>query len=225
VNGDGIPDFAAAAVGRDQIRVYSGSDLQILYATDGEAEGDLFGSSLSGKADIDNDGIRDLIVGAYENDLDGENAGRAYVYLLGDNDGDIFLNGCDNCPIVPNPMQSDLDGDGHGDLCDNCIDTYNPGQEDLDSNGIGDACQCACSCHAAPDASCTSDVDVLDVVQAVNVAFRNAPDIIDPDPNCPRTSTDVDCDDDTDVLDVVRFVNVAFRNADPATEFCDPCAP
>jgi hypothetical protein len=82
---------------------------------------------------------------------------------------------------------------------------------------------CACECHADPQ--CNGDTDVLDVVQSVNVAFRNAPDIIDPNPLCPRVTTDVDCDGDTDVIDVVKFVNVAFRNADPVAEFCDPCAP
>jgi hypothetical protein len=82
---------------------------------------------------------------------------------------------------------------------------------------------CACDCHAAPDAQCTSSLDVLDVVQAVNVAFRSFPGIVDPNGACPYETTDVDCDGDTDVLDVVRFVNVAFRNFDPAGEICDPC--
>jgi hypothetical protein len=84
---------------------------------------------------------------------------------------------------------------------------------------------CGCECHTAPDAMCTPDVDVLDVVQAVNVAFRNAPDIVDPNPACPYMTTDANCSGATDVLDVVRFVNVAFRNADPGGEFCDPCQP
>jgi hypothetical protein len=83
---------------------------------------------------------------------------------------------------------------------------------------------CACDCHADP-AQCTGTVDVLDVVQAVNVAFRNYPDVLDPNAGCPYTTTDANCTGATDVLDVVLFVNVAFRNADAASEFCDPCAP
>jgi hypothetical protein len=84
---------------------------------------------------------------------------------------------------------------------------------------------CACDCFADPDPACDGDCNVLDVVWAVNVAFRNYPPIIDPNPLCPFDDTDVDCDNKTDVLDVVRLVNVAFRNADPTVEFCDPCNP
>jgi hypothetical protein len=82
--------------------------------------------------------------------------------------------------------------------------------------------QCACDCHADP-ADCEGVVNVLDVVSTVNVAFRGAAAIPDPNPQCPRETTDVDCSGATDVLDVVRIVNVSFRSADPAAEFCDPC--
>jgi hypothetical protein len=80
---------------------------------------------------------------------------------------------------------------------------------------------CECACHADP--TCDGVVNVLDVVAAVDVAFRNADPTSDPMPNCPRIRTDADCDGVTNVIDVVRFVNVAFRGGDPATEFCDPC--
>ncbi|MGB1191783.1 MAG: EGF domain-containing protein, partial [Pseudomonadales bacterium] len=36
----------------------------------------------------------------------------------GDDDGDLIDQLVDNCPTVPNPLQSDLDADGVGDLCD-----------------------------------------------------------------------------------------------------------
>ncbi|RBP28293.1 thrombospondin type 3 repeat-containing protein [Marinobacter pelagius] len=41
---------------------------------------------------------------------------------MADSDGDGVLNGEDNCPLVPNPEQTDLDGDGVGDACDSDID-------------------------------------------------------------------------------------------------------
>lgn len=81
---------------------------------------------------------------------------------------------------------------------------------------------CGCDCHADP--VCDGNTDVLDVVQSVNVAFRGAPSIIDPNAGCPYETTDLDCSQSTDVLDVVKMLNVAFRGANPATEICDPCA-
>lgn len=82
---------------------------------------------------------------------------------------------------------------------------------------------CACDCHADPGA-CDGVQTVLDVVQEVNVAFRNAAAIPDPNASCPYQTTDVNCDNVTTVLDVVKMVNVAFRNGNPAVEFCNPCA-
>lgn len=162
--------------------------------------------------DMDTDGIGDVCDSCTDSDGDG----------LGDPGFPRNLCEQDNCPAVPNPGQDDGDGDGVGDPCDNCPEAHNPGQEDLDSNGIGDACQCACLC--AGDPQCDAVTEVLDVVQVVNVAFREAQPIEDPSEYCPTVTTDVDCNGVTDVLDVVRFVNVAFRNLDPDSEFCDPCA-
>jgi hypothetical protein len=81
---------------------------------------------------------------------------------------------------------------------------------------------CACDCHGDPVCDAIK-CDVLDVVSAVNVAFRNGAAIPDPNANCPYERTDVDCSTFTDVIDVIKIVNVAFRNANPLTEFCDPC--
>ncbi len=60
--------------------------------------------------------------------------------ILGDNDGDSYCNGIDNCPETSNVSQSDSDNDGIGNSCDNCITTANPDQLDSDGDGIGDAC-------------------------------------------------------------------------------------
>jgi hypothetical protein len=81
---------------------------------------------------------------------------------------------------------------------------------------------CACDCHGDPG-GCNGVQDIVDVVQTVNVAFRGAASILDPNTNCPYETTDVNCGGSTDVIDVVKMVNVAFRGANVATEFCNPC--
>ncbi|HUU45055.1 MAG TPA: hypothetical protein VM118_04915 [Acidobacteriota bacterium] len=78
---------------------------------------------------------------------------------------------------------------------------------------------CGCPCHADPE--CDGATSVLDVVRAVNVAFRGTAPSTDPD--CPYEQTDVSCDGATNVIDVVKFVNVAFRGGDPAEQFCAGC--
>ncbi|HUU45772.1 MAG TPA: hypothetical protein VM118_08565, partial [Acidobacteriota bacterium] len=138
-----------------------------------------------------------------------------------DPDDDGLGSLMDNCPYVYNPGQEDGDADGVGTACDNCPDAYNPDQADSNSNDIGDVCDCACPCHGDPQ--CDGTIDVLDVVDAVDVAFRGAAAITDP--LCPCEQTDVSCNGLTNVLDVVKIVNVAFRKWDAETVFCDPCVP
>ena len=96
-------------------------------------------------------------VGAGYPDLDCD--GQPEV-VSGDWDADGAPNGADNCPLVPNPAQTEsLPSDGLGDACDpdddddgvpdttdNC-DRFNPNQADKNpvdneiGDGIGDACQ------------------------------------------------------------------------------------
>ncbi len=73
-----------------------------------------------------------------------------------DQDADLIDDEIDNCPLYPNPEQSETDGDMVGDLCDNCPVTSNPDQSDGDGDGIGDACVSICapgifSCEANSD--------------------------------------------------------------------------
>ncbi len=82
---------------------------------------------------------------------------------------------------------------------------------------------CACACHGDPH--CNVSLDIVDVVQTLNVAFRGSQDITDPGEGCPTSPSDLDCSDTTDITDVVRMINVVFRGMDPATEICNPCGP
>lgn len=109
-------------------------------------------------------------------------------------------------------------------------DDWGYGWEDLSSafpnmilwsEGLNAGAVCACDCHADPQ--CDGVIDVLDVVAAVNVAFRNGAVLTDPSSLCPFPRTDVNCDAVTNVFDVVSLVSVAFRSGDPAVEFCVPC--
>ena len=81
---------------------------------------------------------------------------------------------------------------------------------------------CSCDCHADPICDQVRS-NAQDVVATINVAFRGAPPLDDPNAACPYETSDVDCSSSTDVLDIVRVVNVAFRGASTVTEFCNPC--
>jgi len=78
-----------------------------------------------------------------------------------------------------------------------------------------------CNCPCRSDPQCDGITNVLDVVTAVDVAFRGQTPTVDL--GCPFPRTDVTCDRVTNVLDVVHFVNVAFRGGDPNVEFCEEC--
>lgn len=81
---------------------------------------------------------------------------------------------------------------------------------------------CDCSCHGDP--ICDTQIDVLDVVTTIDVAFRNVAPTVDG--SCPHVGrSDLDCSGSIDVIDVVLIVGVAFRNVDPQTSICDPCNP
>ncbi len=80
---------------------------------------------------------------------------------------------------------------------------------------------CACPNWQDPNRDGTI-VDVLDVVQTVNVAFRGFSS--SKDTSCPFAQTDVDASGATDVIDVVKVVNVAFRGLSRTTAFSgNPC--
>ena len=67
-----------------RVFIYAGRlDMQNLTVTlvlDGEQPGDGFGVDVAGAGDIDGDGYDDLLVGAWQNDDGGNNAGKVYIY-------------------------------------------------------------------------------------------------------------------------------------------------
>ncbi|MCI0364465.1 MAG: hypothetical protein L0Y44_13560 [Phycisphaerales bacterium] len=93
--GNSIPDVLAGAPGHDAggdnagaVHILSMNHVNDFCCTyilvertiTGEAAGDQFGSSVA-LADINDDGLDDLIVGAPFNDAGGDNAGRVYVFI------------------------------------------------------------------------------------------------------------------------------------------------
>ncbi len=121
VDGDGTPDFVVGAP-RDvtpagTVTVFSGATRKRIFSAKGEADGDEFGAAVALVADVDGDGLADLLVGAPHNDAAGTNAGRAYLIsgktraVLSVHDGaawDFFGSSVSEA--------GDLDGDGLGDL-------------------------------------------------------------------------------------------------------------
>lgn len=99
---DGVPDLAVGAIGDDDGGAQRGAVWMLLLNADGTVKShqkisntqggfmatldnsDWFGVSLAGIGDLDNDGIQDLLVGAYGDDDGGNTFGAAYT---------LFLNG------------------------------------------------------------------------------------------------------------------------------------
>ncbi|HEU4725265.1 MAG TPA: PKD domain-containing protein, partial [Candidatus Eisenbacteria bacterium] len=87
----------------------------------GAAPFDHFGWSCAGAGDINADGFSDVIVGAYQNDAGGTDAGRAYIYFGGaspNNVPDLILTGGPDSEIFGVAVASagDVNGDGFSDV-------------------------------------------------------------------------------------------------------------
>jgi hypothetical protein len=125
-----------------------------------------------------------------------------------DFDGDGVGDLCDVCPAEPDPAQLDTDGDLVGDACDNCVDVPNPNQMDFDWDGLGDACD------PCPDEGPVTDPDFDgwcgsddNCPETFNPAQTNTDGDMwgDACDNCPGVAqadqTDVDLDGAGDVCD------------------------
>ena len=131
VNGDGYADMIVGAPFNDaggsqagRAYVYYGGpsvDSVADLTLTGEAIEDFFGFSVSGAGDVNGDGYADVIVGAYQNDAGGSDAGRAYVYFGGpsaDTVADLTLTGetADDRFGESVSGAGDLNGDGFADV-------------------------------------------------------------------------------------------------------------
>lgn len=144
------------------------------------------------------------------------------LHIDRDLDNDGISNDVDNCPLMPNPDQTDSDNDGAGDACDpptvdndldrdgvindddNCPLIPNPSQQDSDNDGLGDACD-------------------TPIVANPDLDNDGVPDTSD---NCPRTANPDQADRDNngigDVCDV-PVVNDDDYDDDGVLDNVDNC--
>jgi hypothetical protein len=131
VNGDGFADVVVGAyensgreAGAGRAYVFFGGarpDAAPDLVLSGEAGGDRFGISVAGAGDVNGDGFADLVVGAYQNDAGGLDAGSAYVYFGAakpDDRPDLTLNGASAGDSFGFSVSGagDLNHDGFGDV-------------------------------------------------------------------------------------------------------------
>ena len=97
------------------------------YSFIGEGAYDYAGSSISSAGDVNGDGLDDILIGAYNNDAGGTDAGKSYV-IFGSSLGSTFtgdLSSADYSFIGENASDNagmsissagDIDGDGLDDI-------------------------------------------------------------------------------------------------------------
>ena len=143
VNRDGYPDVIAGAPGispqsggAGSALVFSGKDGAVLWRFDGTRgwsapfQGDVFGSSVAGPGDVNQDGYADLLVGA----LYAGPGGRGFVYLFSGKDGKkIWETGSAQDLILGRSVEGagDVNLDGVPDLL--------VGESPLSSRGVASA--------------------------------------------------------------------------------------
>ncbi len=145
VNGDGYSDFLISAPYADDGGSASGS-VYLFYGSDnlsgsvtdsdadmvliGETAGDYAGWAAASAGDVDGDGYDDILIGAYQNDEGGTNAGKVYlVYgsrIVSDTDGSIDLSrasveftGENSSDYLGYALSGE--GDVNGDGCDDLL--------------------------------------------------------------------------------------------------------
>jgi len=122
LDGDGVPELIVGAPGARQagidsgsVRVYSGADASIVYSFHGSDPGDRFGCHVAGGADLDADGLPDLVVGAFQ-----PRGGPGYVRVFSGRDASILYTFGGQEPGdgfgISVAALDDLDGDGGAEV-------------------------------------------------------------------------------------------------------------
>jgi len=137
------PDITIGVVAPTQAGVLSNSVNISSDTSDGALDNNMVVISTITIADLDQDGIADvidncsLISNPNQANFDGDSSGDACDT---DDDGDGVLDYSDAFPLDANESV-DTDGDGIGDNSDNCKLVKNGDQFDSNGNGIGNACE------------------------------------------------------------------------------------
>ena len=109
VNSDGVPDLLVGAPGQGQAFVFSGADRSLIHTlNDPTSQDAAFGDSVAGVGDVNSDGVPDLLVGTFRENVGG-NHGQAFVFSGAEGKWLLTLN-------TPTPQTSIAGvGDVNGD--------------------------------------------------------------------------------------------------------------
>ena len=201
VNGDGFADLIVGASGDDNngtesgsAQVFSGVDGSVLYNFDGDSAGDMFGFSVSGAGDVNDDGFADLIVGAPFDDNNGMDSGSARV--LSGVDGSVLYS-FDGPP-------GDMFGDsvqGSGDANGDGVDDFTVFARSLNGAvdvGFATLFGSQISATILGDINLDGNIDFLDISPFISILTSGGFQL----------EADINQDDAVDFLDISPFIGV-----------------
>ncbi len=98
--------------------ILAGVDGTVMYCFEGEQDFDWFGFSVAGAGDVDDDGVPDIVVGAYGAEGGASDSGRAFVYSGADGSNLMVLDGETAGESFGWSVDGagDTNGDGHDDV-------------------------------------------------------------------------------------------------------------